>query len=109
MKFNSSSHKTDKTVIGSVRPQVRESHSQEMKGNLSSPIARFAVAALEPGAHYQAALYSYNIKGRSEPVILQASTLRLPEKQLTAEKGKKRAKMAVNTVGNSCGNGENSF
>lgn len=52
-------------------------------------MARFAVTGLEPGAQYQAGLFSYNTKGRSEPVILQAATLRLPEKQLTQEKGEK--------------------
>jgi hypothetical protein len=67
--------------------QVRESHSQEIKSNLTSPVPRFSVTSLEAGAQYQAALFSYNLKGRSEPVILQAATLRLPEKQLTAEKG----------------------
>lgn len=66
---------------------MRESHSQEIKGNLSSPVARFSVTGLEAGALYQTALFSYNSKGRSEPVVLQAATLRLPEKQLTAEKG----------------------
>ncbi|KAK9743685.1 hypothetical protein QE152_g8456 [Popillia japonica] len=70
--------------------EVRESHSQEIKGNLSSPVARFSVTGLEPGALYQTALFSYNSKGRSEPVVLQAATLRLPEKQLTAEKDNKR-------------------
>lgn len=70
--------------------EVRESHSQEIKGNLSSPVARFSVTGLEAGALYQTALFSYNSKGRSEPVVLQAATLRLPEKQLTAEKDNKR-------------------
>lgn len=69
--------------------QVRDSHTQEIKANLSSPVVRFAVTGLEPGAQYQAGLFSYNTKGRSEPVILQAATLRLPEKQLTQEKGEK--------------------
>lgn len=54
---------------------------------MTSPVARFTVNDLEPGIHYQAALFSYNTKGRSEPVVLQASTLRLPEKHHTAEKG----------------------
>lgn len=45
------------------------------------------MAGLDPGSHYQAGLFSFNTKGRSEPVVLQAATLRLPEKQLTAEKG----------------------
>lgn len=67
--------------------QVRESQSQELKANLTSPVARFSITGLEAGAHYQAGLFSYNTKGRSEPVVLQAATLRLPEKQLTAEKG----------------------
>lgn len=53
---------------------------------MTSPVARFSVTNLQAGAHYQAILYSYNNKGKSEPVIIQASTLRLPEKQLTAEK-----------------------
>lgn len=50
-------------------------------------MARFSVTGLDAGAQYQAALFSYNSKGRSEPIILHAATLRLPEKQLTAEKG----------------------
>lgn len=68
--------------------EVRESHTQEMRANMTSPVARFNVTnGLEPGAHYQAAVYAYNPKGKAEPVILQAATLRLPEKQLTSEKG----------------------
>ncbi|XP_044744412.1 nephrin-like isoform X1 [Coccinella septempunctata] len=66
--------------------EVRESESQELKSNLSSPVPRFSVTRLETGVQYQISLFSYNSKGRSEPVILQAFTLRLPEKQLTAEK-----------------------
>ncbi|KAF7265536.1 hypothetical protein GWI33_021071 [Rhynchophorus ferrugineus] len=66
--------------------QLKESQSQELKDNITSPIARFSVNNLEPGAQYQAVMFAYNSKGRSEPVILQASTLRLPEKQLTAER-----------------------
>lgn len=58
-----------------------------MKINLTSPVPRFAASGLEPGHHYLAGVFAYNPKGRSEPVIMQASTLRLPEKQLTAEKG----------------------
>uniref|UniRef100_A0A1Y1NJZ5 Ig-like domain-containing protein n=1 Tax=Photinus pyralis TaxID=7054 RepID=A0A1Y1NJZ5_PHOPY len=71
--------------------EVRESQTQEVKSNLSSPVARFSVGGLDPGAHYQAGLYSFNTKGRSEPVVLQAATLRLPEKQLTAEKDNTRS------------------
>ncbi|XP_065168028.1 nephrin isoform X3 [Atheta coriaria] len=66
--------------------EMRESQSQEIKSNLSSPVARFSVNGLEAGGQYQAAVFAYNAKGRSEPVILQSATLRLPEKQLTPEK-----------------------
>jgi hypothetical protein len=67
--------------------EVRESHSQTLRSNFTSAVPRFSVTGLEPGSHYQAGVYSFNHKGRSEPVVVQASTLRLPEKQLTAEKG----------------------
>ncbi|CAH1102842.1 unnamed protein product [Psylliodes chrysocephalus] len=66
--------------------EIRESQSQDLKNNLTSPVARFTVTGLEPGALYHAVLFSFNGKGRSEPAVIQAATLRLPEKQLTAEK-----------------------
>jgi hypothetical protein len=67
--------------------EVRESQSQVLRYNVSSAVPRFSVTGLEAGSHYQACVYSFNHKGRSEPVVIQASTLRLPEKQLTSEKG----------------------
>jgi hypothetical protein len=67
--------------------EVRESQSQVLRYNVSSTVPRFSVTGLEAGSHYQACVYSFNHKGRSEPVVIQASTLRLPEKQLTSEKG----------------------
>lgn len=70
--------------------EVRESESQNLRANLSSPVPRFSVAGLEPGAQYQACVYSVNVKGRSEPVPVQAATLRLPEKQLTPERERPR-------------------
>lgn len=48
---------------------------------------RFSVINLESGALYQACIYAYNDKGRSEAMVVQAGTLRLPEKQLTSESG----------------------
>ncbi|KAH1007811.1 hypothetical protein HUJ04_005004 [Dendroctonus ponderosae] len=71
--------------------EIRESQSQDMKSNSTSPLARFVVNNLEPGIQYHAVVFAYNSKGRSEPVILQASTLRLPEKQLTAERDSQRS------------------
>ncbi|KYN40997.1 Nephrin, partial [Trachymyrmex septentrionalis] len=65
--------------------EVRESNSQELRANLTSPVPRFSVTHLESGALYQACIYAYNDKGRSEAMVVQAGTLRLPEKQLTSE------------------------
>ncbi|XP_048510845.1 neural cell adhesion molecule 2 isoform X2 [Athalia rosae] len=65
--------------------EVRESNSQDLHANLSSPVPRFSVTDLESGALYQACIYAYNDKGRSEAMVVQAGTLRLPEKQLTSE------------------------
>lgn len=67
--------------------EVRESNSQELRANLTSPVPRFSVTHLESGALYQACIYAYNDKGRSEVMVVQAGTLRLPEKQLTSESG----------------------
>ena len=67
--------------------EVRETNSQELRVNLSSPVPRFSVTNLDSGALYQACVFAYNDKGRSEPLVVQAGTLRLPEKQLTSEAG----------------------
>ncbi|XP_012271984.2 neural cell adhesion molecule 2 [Orussus abietinus] len=67
--------------------EVRESNTQDLKANLTSPVPRFNVVHLESGALYQACIYAYNDKGRSEAMVVQAGTWRLPEKQLTSESG----------------------
>lgn len=67
---------------------VRESNSQELQANMTAASAHFNVSQLEPGVLYHAYVYAYNEKGRSEPIVVQAGTLRLPEKQLTSESGK---------------------
>lgn len=60
---------------------------QEIRANITSPEARFAVSNLHPGSVYMASIYAFNAKGRSDPAVLPAAMLRLPEKQLTNEKG----------------------
>lgn len=65
--------------------EVRETESQALKVNTTSPVPRFSVGGLTPGMQYQACIFSVNVKGRSEPVVVQTATLRLPEKQLTNE------------------------
>lgn len=68
---------------------------QEIKANYSSPVARFAVSNLHPGNLYILSIYAFNGKGRSEPAVLQAAMLRLPEKQLTSEKGEYTASTLI--------------
>ncbi|XP_034940665.1 neural cell adhesion molecule 2-like [Chelonus insularis] len=70
--------------------EVRESNSQEIRANITSPVPQFSVTHLDPGLLYQACIFAFNEKGRSEPMVVQAGTLRLPEKQLTSETGKSR-------------------
>ncbi|XP_020279947.1 nephrin-like isoform X2 [Pseudomyrmex gracilis] len=70
--------------------EVRESNSQELRANMTSMVPRFSVTHLESGALYQACIYAYNDKGRSEAMVVQAGTLRLPEKQLTSESERPR-------------------
>lgn len=78
-----------------VRPNIAHSHIafvfcivlQEIRANITSPLARFAVSNLHPGSLYIASVYAFNAKGRSDPAVLPAAMLRLPEKQLTSEKG----------------------
>uniref|UniRef100_A0A0C9Q6Z6 NPHS1_1 protein n=1 Tax=Fopius arisanus TaxID=64838 RepID=A0A0C9Q6Z6_9HYME len=70
--------------------EVKESNSQELRANLTSAVPYFSVTHLNPGMLYQACIYAFNEKGRSEPMVVQAGTLRLPEKQLTSDTGKSR-------------------
>ncbi|XP_063994020.1 neural cell adhesion molecule 2-like [Diachasmimorpha longicaudata] len=70
--------------------EVRESHNQVVRVNLTSAVPQFSVSHLNPGMLYQACVYAFNEKGRSEPMVVQAGTLRLPEKQLTTDPGKSR-------------------
>ncbi|XP_026480389.1 uncharacterized protein LOC113386844, partial [Ctenocephalides felis] len=70
--------------------EARDSGTLTTRANLTSPVPRFAVAGLNPGGRYLIGVYAFNAKGRGEPVVLQAATLRLPEKQLTSEKEPRR-------------------
>ncbi|XP_073998334.1 sidestep VII transmembrane protein isoform X2 [Rhodnius prolixus] len=70
--------------------EVREPGTETLAANLSSPVPRFTVLGLQPGLIYHAYIYSVNVKGHSDPIIIYAPTLRLPEKQLTADRGGER-------------------
>ncbi|XP_052125087.1 nephrin [Frankliniella occidentalis] len=71
--------------------EVRDPVSQALRANVTSGWPAFQVDRLEAGASYQACVYSVNSKGRSDPVILQASTIRPAEKQLHPDKGEPRS------------------
>ncbi|XP_055588000.1 protein turtle [Uranotaenia lowii] len=69
--------------------ELRDTHTQEVRFNNTSPIPRFAVPNLHPSANYQLSVYAFNSKGKSEPYVMSASTLRLPEKQMNSEKAER--------------------
>lgn len=68
--------------------EVRDSQTSELRANTSSPVPRFTVNSLMPSSIYLASVYAFNTKGRSDPTVVQAAMLRMPEKQPTGEKGK---------------------
>ncbi|XP_046658942.1 nephrin-like [Homalodisca vitripennis] len=78
--------------------EVRETESQTLRANTTSPVPRFSVGGLDPGMQYQACVYSFNVKGRSEPVVVQTATLRLPEKQLTNEQNRPRGEFRFTPI-----------
>ncbi|XP_016840806.1 nephrin isoform X1 [Nasonia vitripennis] len=75
--------------------EVRESNSQELKTNLTAEVPFFSVSNLDAGSIYQACVYAYNDKGRSEPMVVQVNTLSLPEKQLTSDSERPRPHMRL--------------
>ncbi|KAL7017192.1 hypothetical protein ACKWTF_010287 [Chironomus riparius] len=66
--------------------EVRDLQTNELRANYSSPVPRFTVNSLMPSAIYLASVYAFNAKGRSDPTVVQAAMLRMPEKQPTGEK-----------------------
>ncbi|XP_058463277.1 hemicentin-1 isoform X2 [Malaya genurostris] len=75
--------------------ELRDTQSQEVRFNNTSPVPRFAVPNLHPSAIYQLAVYAFNSKGKSEPYVMSAATLRLPEKQMNSEKERPRSPLPL--------------
>ncbi|XP_061389228.1 hemicentin-1, partial [Musca vetustissima] len=65
--------------------ELIDAHLKDLKANITSAIPRFTVSSLSPGGVYILTLYAFNSKGRSDPTILTASMLGMPEKQLISE------------------------
>jgi len=61
--------------------EIFDLHTQDVRANVSSPIPRFTINNLQPGCLYSVQVYAFNAKGRSEPFVIQAAMLRLPEKR----------------------------
>ncbi|XP_058813514.1 neural cell adhesion molecule 1 isoform X2 [Topomyia yanbarensis] len=75
--------------------ELRDTQSQEVRFNNTSPVPRFAVPNLHPSAIYQLAVYAFNSKGKSEPYVMSAATQRLPEKQMNSEKERPRSPLPL--------------
>ena len=86
--------------------EVRDLQTNELRANYSSPVPRFTVNSLMPSAIYLASVYAFNAKGRSDPTVVQAAMLRMPEKQPTGEKGKYKCEnlLSSTNVLHFCGN-----
>ncbi|XP_037730499.1 hemicentin-1 [Drosophila subpulchrella] len=65
--------------------ELLDSYTQEIKANITSTIPKFTVPGLSPGSIYRLNIYAFNTKGRSDPAVVNAAMLRMPEKQLTSE------------------------
>lgn len=66
--------------------EVKDMLAQDEKANVTSPIPRFTINNLHPGGLYSLHIFAFNAKGRSDPLIIQAAMLRLPEKRLENSK-----------------------
>lgn len=71
---------------------------QEIRANITSTTPRFTVSTLLPGGTYTLLMYAFNSKGRSDPTVLSAAMLKMPEKQLTSEPGTMRMKLVLNLL-----------
>ncbi|XP_034475559.1 hemicentin-1 [Drosophila innubila] len=69
--------------------ELHDANSKEIKANITSTVPRFTVSGLLPGNVYILSIFAYNSKGRSDPTIVNAAMLRMPEKQLTFEQAHK--------------------
>lgn len=57
------------------------------EANISSAVPRFHVRGLRPITGYLVSVYAANIKGRSEPYIIEITTLKNFEQILNFKKG----------------------
>lgn len=61
--------------------EIFDQQSNTLQANISSKYPVFTVNGLDSGKLLKIIIYAINVKGRSEPVLLEAFTLKAAEKQ----------------------------
>lgn len=61
--------------------EVYVQHGQQLAGNVTSDQPSFIVSELRSGLGFDISIYAYNSRGTSDPVQLQAYTLKSAEKR----------------------------
>lgn len=62
--------------------EVYDAQTQNLVGNVSSPVPSFTIASLNPGIGFDIALYAANAKGQSRYTVLHAYTLKSAERRI---------------------------
>lgn len=61
--------------------EIFDEDSGSALGNISSKYPIFAATSLDSGRNYKLFIYSVNLRGRSDPIIVEGYTLKAAEKQ----------------------------
>lgn len=61
--------------------EIYDQQSHMLLANVSSKVPIFTVNGLDAGLLLKIVIYATNMRGRSEPILLQAYTLKAAEKQ----------------------------
>ena len=62
--------------------EAKDNRNFALVSQIQSPLPRFNVSGLQPGASYVLNVYAQNTKGASSPVTLYAFTIKEAEKQM---------------------------
>lgn len=61
--------------------EIFDQQTNVLQANISSKYPVFTVSGLDSGKSLKISIYAVNVKGRSDSVLLEASTLKAAEKQ----------------------------
>lgn len=62
--------------------EIFDQHTNMLQANISSKYPVFTVGGLDSEKRLKIIIYAINVKGRSDSVLLEASTLKAAEKQM---------------------------